>query len=412
VLAREHADRLYREAFGRAVGVLARAFGDLDLAEDCVQDAFAAGLERWPREGVPRDVTGWIVTVARHRALDRIRRSAIGASREQEAAVVAAWRRAAAVPEEASAVPDERLRTMFVCCHPALPMEGRVALTLRLVAGLRVEEIARALLARPEAVAQRLVRAKRTLREAGVGFGKPADSDLPERLASVLAVLYLVFNEGYAATAGDAPVRAELCDEAIRLARVLVALMPDEPEPVGLLATMLLHDARRAARHDARGRLIRLEDHDRRLYDRARVAEGLDLLLRATRLQPSGRYALEAAIAGAHDLAPDFASTPWPEIAALYARLAEVAPSPIVELNRAVALSYAEAEEPALALVEGLANELDGIAAYHATRAELLRRLARLAEARAAFARAAELATNPAERDYLACRAEALAAAG
>jgi RNA polymerase sigma-70 factor (ECF subfamily) len=409
VLAREDADRLYREAFGRAVGVLARAFGDLDLAEDCVQDAFAAGLERWPREGVPRDVTGWIVTVARHRALDRIRRSAIGAGREQEAAVVAAWRRAAAVPEEASPVPDERLRTMFVCCHPLLPMEGRVALTLRLVAGLRVEEIARALLARPEAVAQRLVRAKRTLREAGVSFVPPADSDLPERLASVLAVLYLVFNEGYAATAGDAPVRAELCEEAIRLARVLVALMPDEPEPAGLLATMLLHDARRAARHDAQGRLIRLEDHDRELYDRVRVAEGLDLLVRATRLGPSGRYALEAAIAGAHDVAPDFGSTPWPEIAALYARLAAIAPSPVVELNRAVALSYAEGEERALALVERLADELGEVAAYHAARADLLRRLERGGEAGAAFARAAELATNPAERDYLAGRAAALA---
>ena len=339
-LQREAIGWLYREWFGRAVGVLARSVRDLDLAEECVQDAFATALERWPRDGLPDDPGAWIIRTARNRAIDRIRRRAVATERERQAVDLEALRRAIE-PERDSSIPDERLGLMFACCHPSLAPEASVALTLRLVAGLAPEEVARALLATPAAISQRLVRAKRSLREGRVSVDVPADHELPERLGSVLAVVYLVFNEGHAATAGDQPIRAELCAEAIRLARVLARLMPDESEVRGLLALCLATDARRAARYAADGGYVSLEEHDRSLYDAASAAEA-DELVHGTLAQGPGAYALQAAIASLHTLAPAFADTDWEQIAALYGLLARSDPSPVIALNRALAVSFAD----------------------------------------------------------------------
>jgi RNA polymerase sigma-70 factor (ECF subfamily) len=401
-LQREAIGWLYREWFGRAVGVLARSVGDLDLAEESVQDAFATALERWPRDGLPDDPGAWIIRAARNRAIDRLRRRRMATERERQAVELESLRRAIE-PERDSTIPDERLGLMFACCHPSLASEASVALTLRLVAGLTVEEIARALLSTPPAISQRLVRAKRTLREQRVSVDVPADHELPERMGAVLAVVYLVFNEGHAATGGEHPVRAELCAEAIRLARVLARLMPDESEVRGLLALCLAIDARRAARYDRDGRYVTLAEHDRSLYDATAAAEA-DALVRGTLAEGPGPYALQAAIASLHSLAPTYADTDWEQIAALYGLLARSDPSPVVALNRAVAMSLADSPEAALPLLAALEEPLAGYAPFHAARADVQQRCGDEAAARASYERAFELNGNPGERAFLAGR--------
>ncbi|HXG25560.1 MAG TPA: RNA polymerase sigma factor [Candidatus Binatia bacterium] len=421
--AHDVVDRVFREESGRAVATLIRVFGDFDLAEEAVQDAFARALEVWPVDGVPANPGAWITTTARNRAIDRLRRRRILAEKtralEQQARVEAALDRGTG-GEEASDTDgiDDRLRLIFTCCHPALAPDARVALTLRTLGGLTTPEIARAFLVPEPTLAQRLVRAKRKIREAGIPYRVPPPEVLPERLDAVLRVLYLVFNEGYSATAGEALVRRELASEAIRLARMLAALMPDEPEVLALLALMLLHDARRDARTDPGGALVVLEDQDRGRWDAAEIAEGtalLDRAIRAGRPRRPGPYQLQAAIAALHDTAATPAETDWPQIAALYGRLAELAPSPVVELNRAVAVAMREGPAAGLAILDALASEplLTGYPYYHAARADLLRRLGAAADAAAAYRTALALTSNDVERAFLARRiAEMEAATG
>jgi RNA polymerase sigma-70 factor, ECF subfamily len=385
-------ERVFREEWGRAVSILIRVLGDFQLAEDAVSDAFTIALERWERDGLPTNPGAWIVTTARNRALDRIRRERTFA---RKAELLARLEALPVEEEDVSSIPDERLALVFTCCHPALPAEARVGLTLREVAGLTTAEIARAFLVGEATLAQRLVRAKRRIRETGIPFRVPPDHLLPERLQSVLAVLYLVFNEGYSATAGDAPIRRDLCEEAIRLAKLLAVLMPDEPEALALVALLLLQDSRRDARFGPGGALVLLENQDRSRWDAGRIAEGLRVLDRAAAHHRPGPYQLQATIAAAH--AED---APPEAIAGIYDELARFDPSPVVQLNRAVAIALAGRVEEGLALVD----ELPSLESYHlkyAARADLLRRLGRRSEAAASYRDALELPMNDADRRFL-----------
>jgi RNA polymerase sigma-70 factor (ECF subfamily) len=399
--------RAFREEWGRVVATLIRVTGDWDLAEESAQDAFALALERWPRDGVPRVPGAWLTTAARNRAVDRLRRATTGAAKLQEVAALS-------IPGDTAegggggggGMGDDRLRLIFTCCHPALALDARVALTLRTLAGLTTAEIARAFVVPEATMAQRLVRAKRKISNAGIPYRVPPDHLLPERMSAVLAVLYLLFNEGYTASAGADLVRVGLCAEAIRLARTLARLMPDEPEALGLLALLLLHDARRAARVDVAGDLVPLDEQDRTRWDRPAIVEGLAVLDAALRRGEPGPYQVQAAIAACHASAPDAAATDWPQIATLYRELARMVPSPVVALNRAVAVAMADGPLAGLNLV-GAVEESGALRGYHllpATRADLLRRLDRRGEAAVAYREALDLATAEPERRYLARR--------
>ena len=396
--------RLYREVWGRAVAALTRTLGDLDLAEDVLQEAWIAALERWRHDGVPSDPTAWLLTTARNKAVDRIRRAANLKSKERLLVESDSTDPFAEFPE--SSITDDRLRLMFTCCHPALSIEAQVALTLRTLGGLTTPEIASAFLVPETTMGQRLSRAKRKIKVAGIPYEVPPDHALPGRLAAILAVIYLVFSEGYASSSGAQLIRRELCEEAIRLARLLVALMPDEAEARGLLALLLLHHSRRPSRVDLANNLVLLEDQVRAEWDRAAIEEGLALVDRALSLGAPGPYLLQAAIAGVHAGADSFEATDWAQIVVLYGLLYERAPSPVVELNRAVAVAMRDGPAVGLDLIDRLMAEkrLESFHLLHAARADLLRRMGRREAAALSYERALELQQSVPERKYLQAR--------
>jgi len=386
--------RIFREESGRSVATLIRAFGDIDAAEDAVQDAFALALRKWPRDGLPPNPGGWITTTARNRAIDRLRSESRRRELLGEAAVLAPGSGDPGIPEEVGPVQDDRLRLIFTCCHPALSAEAQVALTLRLLGGLSTKEVARSFLVTEAAMAQRLARAKRKIKAARIPYRVPQEHELPDRVPPVLAVVYLVYNAGL-----TSPAEPSLCQEAIRLARILATLMPDEPEVAGLLALLLLTESRRASRLRPDGSLVLLGDQDRRRWDRALIEEGQAIVRRCLRRNQPGAYQLQAAINAVHADSATVEQTDWSQIVALYDQLLAIAPTPVVALNRAIAIGEVQGAATALALVDEL--DLDNYHPFHATRADLLDRLGRNSEAAAAYERAAAIAPTDAERDFL-----------
>ncbi|WP_129774617.1 RNA polymerase sigma factor [Peristeroidobacter soli] len=389
--------RIFRAEYGRAVAVLTRAFGNIDTAEEAVQDAFATAIERWPKDGPPPSPAGWIITTARNRAIDRLRKDSSRQERHEQAVLM----QSKEPIDEDDPVHDDRLRLIFTCCHPSLATNAQVALTLRLLGGLTTPEIAKAFLIPEVTLAQRLVRAKGKIRDAGIPYRVPEASELPARLVPVLAVLYLIFNEGYAATSGTGLTRGELCTEAIRLTRVLLSELPDELEIQGLLALMLLSDARRSARVDCDGQLVLLRDQDRSRWDPTPTLEGLRLVQRCLRHNRPGPYQIQAAINAAHAIAAHTDETDWAQIVRLYDQLLAIQPTPVVALNRAVAVAEVDGPQAALQLIDALTAELDRFYLFHAIRADLLRRLDRNEHAAASYRNAIERCENEAEKEFL-----------